>query len=781
MIGTEKNEPDIALRLTKLSDGVSFQSIPMNDPANQITPHDVETHVAFEVMGMMPKVRDDLLISVQTYAGETCYVIEDAISSKFFRLGLAEYTLVSLLDGKTTIAEAMGRTASITAADALSERETGTLCKWLLDSGLATTSQSRGAARLSESMGKAAKRKLAEKANPIMQKVPLFNPMPFLKSIDWISRSVFSIFGAIIWMSVVAYGGYQMTANWDDFTGSSANLLSNDNWLWLIVTFGGLKIIHELSHAMACRRFGGNVREAGVVFIIFAPMPYVDVTSSWRMDSKWKRILISAAGMYAEVFVAAIAAIVWASTFDPLVQQHCANIIVTATFVTLMFNANPLMRFDGYYILTDTIEMPNLAPHGRQWMSYFMRRYFMGLKVSCPQWPEGKHCAVVSYAILAFLWRILITISIALSAEVLFHGAGVVLAVFSIAMWIGIPAYKSINTLRVNSQASYPRMATITATIALTLFTLWAFVPWYSQASVPVVIDYHPTQEIRCGVSGFLVQCHVKVGDRVEKGDVLATLTNRELELESANLVLEIEQSRQRERDYRFEDAMGAVQVEQKTQASLQSRLKQTTKRIQSLTVSAPTNGIIAANEIESRQGTVLTAGDRLMVMGADDREMIYGLVDQSDIDAFRNRVGENVQVHVWGNGLAYFTGQIKRVLPRASNDLSHQALGAHAGGPLTVRAKEQGNQNEQSQVELIEPRFPIHIQFAGCSAERVLPGQAGYARLNYRSGTVGKVLIQSVSDWIKRKREELLQLTQVAQAEYKQTDLSNSSDHPAS
>ena len=114
MNGTEKNEPDIALRLTKLSDGVSFQSIPMNDPANQITPHDVETHVAFEVMGMMPKVRDDLLISVQTYAGETCYVIEDAISSKFFRLGLAEYTLVSLLDGKTTIAEAMGRTASIT-------------------------------------------------------------------------------------------------------------------------------------------------------------------------------------------------------------------------------------------------------------------------------------------------------------------------------------------------------------------------------------------------------------------------------------------------------------------------------------------------------------------------------------------------------------------------------------------------------------------------------------------------------------------------------------------
>lgn len=753
----------------------------MNESTKEASQHEVETHVAFEVMGMMPKVRDDLRITVQTYAGETCYVIEDAISSKFFRLGLAEYTLVSLLDGKTTIAEAMGRTASITGADALSERETGTLCKWLLDSGLATTTQSRGAARLSESMGKDAQRKLAGKANPIMQKVPLFNPMPLLKPIDWISRSVFTKLGALVWTAVVAYGGFKLWANWDTFTNASSNLLSSDNWLWLLVTWVGLKLIHELSHAMACRRFGGNVREAGIVFIVFAPMPYVDVTSSWRMDSKWKRILIAAAGMYAEVFLAAIAAIVWAGTFDPLIQQHCVNIIVTATLVTLMFNANPLMRFDGYYMLTDVTEMPNLATHGRQWMSYFMRRYFMGIKVACPQWPEGKHWAVVSYALAAFLWRILITVSIALSAEVLFHGAGVVLAVISIGMWLAMPAYKSIVALRDNNQASYPRMAAITGTIALCLFSLWAFVPWYSQASVPIVVDYHPTQEIRCGVSGFLAQCHVKIGDKVQEGDVLATLTNREMELESANLVLEIEQSIQRERDYRYEDAIGAVQVEQKTQLSLQSRLAQITEQIQSLTVVAPTSGIIAANEIESREGTVLSAGDRLMVMGADKREMIYGLIDQSEIDAFKDKIGESVKIHVWGSGLSSFNGEISRVLPRASNELRHDALGAHTGGPLTVRPKEQADQTAQSQVELIEPRFPMHIQFAGCRAEQVRPGQSGYARLNYKSGTVGEVFIRSVSDWIKDKRELMSQIAQVANAECKQNDLSISSEHPAS
>ena len=752
----------------------------MNDTTKETSSHENETHVAFEVMGMMPKMREDLRINVQTYAGETCYVIEDAISSKFFRLGLAEYTLVSLLDGKTTIAEAMGHTASITGADALSERETGTLCKWLLDSQLATTSQSRGAARLSETLDKDMQRKLVGKANPIMQKIPLFNPMPFLRPIDWISRAVFSNIAATIWICVVAYGGFRLWANWENFSGG-ANLFSAGNWFWVLVTWVGLKLVHELSHAMACRRFGGNVREAGLVFIVFAPMPYVDVTSSWRMDSKWKRILIAGAGMYAEVFLAAIAAIIWATTFDPLIQQHCVNVIVTATFVTLLFNANPLMRFDGYYMLTDAIEMPNLGTHGRQWTSYFMRRYFMGVQASCPQWPEGKHWVVVSYAVLAFMWRILISVSIALSAELLFHGAGVVLAVGAVALWIGIPAYKSIQTLRQTSQASYPRMATITGAIALCLFLLWAVVPWYSQATVPIVVDYHPTQEIRCGVSGFLNKCHVKVGDHVRQGDLLATLSNREIVLERENLILEIEQSVQRARDFRHDEAIGAVQVEEKTQASLQSRLTQIDKQIRSLTLIAPHDGIIAASDIESREGTALSAGDRLMVMGADEREMIFGLVAQSDIDAFRERVGDEIDVHVWGSGFHSFVGQISRVLPRASNELSHDALGAHIGGPLTVRPKQASSDTEQPEVELIDPRFPIHIKFAGCAAERILPGQSGYARLHYHRGTVGVVFIQTVTDWISNKRQLMLQMAQVTQTECEQCVKPACPNRPAS
>ncbi|QDT13087.1 HlyD family efflux transporter periplasmic adaptor subunit [Planctomycetes bacterium K23_9] len=735
----------------------------LSDP--DASQHETEQHVAYEIMAMMPRVRDNISVSVQTYAGETCYVIEDKISSKFYRLGLAEYTFVSLLDGDTTIAEAMGRTASVCGADALSERETGTLCKWLLDSGIATTSQSRSATRQTESRDKDSQKKVLGKANPIMQKLPLVNPMPLLRPIDGVSRQVFSWFGAVIWSVVVTYGAYQLWSHWDQFSQAGQGLLSSSNWVWLLASWVGLKLIHEMSHAMACRKYNGNVREAGLVFIVLAPMPYVDVTSIWKLDSKWKRILVSAAGMYAEIFVAAVAAIIWCNTFDPLVKQHCVNVIVTATLVTVLFNANPLMRFDGYYILSDAIEMPNLATHGRQWMAYFMRRYFMGVQVKCPQWPEGKHAIVVVYAILSFVWRILITVSIAITAEVLFHGAGVVLAVTSLLVGIAIPLYRSINTLTKTKQASYARMLLISGLGAACLWGAWSVVPWYSQARVPVVVDYHPAEEIRCGVSGFLVENAVRVGDRVKKGQVLAVLSNRELEIEADNLRLQIEQSLQRARDYRVDGAIAAVQVEWRNRHSLETRADQVRQQIVSLRVVAPSDGIIAESDIESRRGTVLKAGDRMFVMGTNDREMIYGLIDQRDIDAFRDRDGESIDIHVWGTGRESFQGTVRRVLPRASTDLKHAALGAHVGGPLTVQPKVQKGEQHGDQVELVQPRFPILIDFAGCESEAVLPGQSGYATLHYRSGTIGQIAVDAVRLWIRTKRQMMSETRQSAQA----------------
>ena len=122
-----------------------------------------------------------------------------------------------------------------------------------------------------------------------------------------------------------------------------------------------LKLIHELAHSLVCKKYGGRVASCGILVLLMIPMPYVDVTSSWRFENKWKRILTSAAGMLSEVFVAAIACYVWANSQPGPIQYHAGNVIITASLHTLLFNINPLMRFDGYYMLADWLEIPNLS------------------------------------------------------------------------------------------------------------------------------------------------------------------------------------------------------------------------------------------------------------------------------------------------------------------------------------------------------------------------------------------------------------------------------------
>ncbi len=324
----------------------------------------IPTHVTVEIMSMPIKLREDLGISLQVYRGETCYIIEDPLSSRFYRVGLAEYTLLSLLDGQTTIAEAMGKTAAIMGPHALTEQDAAALCKWLIDSELASTQQSSRAGRLLEVADRSSRHKMAGRLNPIFQKVPLFNPDPWTARLIPYSSWIFRGPAAVMWFLTVTYGVSCFWSRGDSFNAQSSTILARGNWIWLFVSWLILKLIHESAHALACKRYGGTVREAGVLFILLAPLPYVDVTSAWRFDSKWKRIITSAAGMYAELFIAGWAAIVWSRTDAGLLHQHAQNVMITASVVTVLFNANPLMRFDGYYILVDWLELPNLATHG---------------------------------------------------------------------------------------------------------------------------------------------------------------------------------------------------------------------------------------------------------------------------------------------------------------------------------------------------------------------------------------------------------------------------------
>jgi putative peptide zinc metalloprotease protein len=232
------------------------------------------------------RLRDDLQFTPQQYGGLTCYVVEEPISSQFYRIGIPEYTFISLLDGQTTLHEAIGQAAAALGQDAFSEQQAAAICKWLIDCQLATTDQSVDIARLLDISDRAARQSRWQWVNPLLIKIPLGNPEPLLERLTpwlgWLASGPMFI----VWLVVCGIALYLLSGRWDELSLEANLVLSGGNWLWLAVTWLVLKFMHELAHALVCRRFGGTVREAGLVFILFGPIPYVDVTSAWRFPSK---------------------------------------------------------------------------------------------------------------------------------------------------------------------------------------------------------------------------------------------------------------------------------------------------------------------------------------------------------------------------------------------------------------------------------------------------------------------------------------------------------------
>jgi hypothetical protein len=173
------------------------------------------------------------------------------------------------------------------------------------------------------------------------------------------------------------------------------------------------KVCHEFGHGLACRRFGGECHEIGVMFLVFTPCLYCNVSDSWRMPNKWHRAVIGAAGMYVELILAIFATFIWWFAEPGIVRDICLQVMLIASVSTVLFNGNPLLRFDGYYILSDLLEIPNLHQRSAKALSSLLGRYWMGLPPSPdPLLPQNRMWAFAAFTVLAFIYRIFIMVSI---------------------------------------------------------------------------------------------------------------------------------------------------------------------------------------------------------------------------------------------------------------------------------------------------------------------------------------------------------------------------------
>lgn len=701
-------------------------------------------------------LRSDLTFAPQRIDGKTGYVIEDPLKSKFYRIGIAEYKFISLLNGSTSVAEALRATAATLSDQAFTQDQAATICKWLVDVGLAHTQESAQAGRLSAAARDAERKGLLQRLNPMFIRLPLMQPDRFLDIISpwfgWVHGPLGWTLAAVLALVACCH----LMVDWDRFAGATDGIFAPNRWVWLGLTWIILKALHEVSHGLVCKKYGGSVREGGVIFILFAPLAYVDVTSSWRFPSKWQRIHTAAAGIYIELLVASMAVIVWSRSGPGLLNDTAFNLVIMASFTTLIFNANPLMRFDGYYILSDLLEIPNLYPNGQQYIHYLGRRYLLGITATPPRWSNRKDGIIKLYGVASMLWRVVVSVGLVIAATAMFAGAGLVLAIFAAAMWLGSPLLRfarffvSDPSLSRSNRVRFVATTGAVLTLGVLFFTL---VPWPGVIQAPAIVEYSHMAVVRAGSPGFVRKLMVQNIQVVAEGEVLAILANTELRAELADLELEIEDSRLLCRGHEQNDRLAAYQAEWKRRESLQKKYQQKKNEVEQLTIRAPIAGQIIGRNLDALQGTYVSQGAEILSIGSQQAKEIQVSVAQEDLETFARHITKPVMVRVIG--ACRFSSALDTVSPRASMVPLHPALCSPNGGPLAVRrqaAASDMSSRESESYELLAPRFLAVVALDERHGSPLRAGQRGVASFWDGSDTIGKHLYKEVSCWIRKK-----------------------------
>jgi putative peptide zinc metalloprotease protein len=706
-----------------------------------------------EAEALRPRLREGLRFSIQEQGDRRVCVIEDPAASRFHRVGLAEYRFLRALDGTRPVAGVLAQLAR-EGGEAFTEAEALQMIRWLKDQHLLAVDSVRGGPTEREHAERAL-RVAVTWLNPLVCKLPLFRPDQFFSRVEPVLRPALGFGGFVVWLIVVLAGAAHVGMDWRRFTADADGLFARDNWLWLFVAWAVLKVAHEFSHGLFCKHFGAAVREAGMIFVIFVPMGFVDATASLGLASRWRRIMVAAAGLYMEFFLAAIAAIIWARTGPGALHTLAHNAVITGTMLTLFFNANPLMRFDGYYILGELLDVPNLATRGRAWAQRALTWLLLGGKSSRSLRPDSREGWIVAiYGVAAWVWQLVVAVGLLLGASVTLRGGGLLLAVLAGAGWIAVPFGRFVISLRdsIHSGSGRWSAVAIRAAVLAAVVVLVVFVPWHRSISSDGVIELAETQVLRAECPGFVQHELVQDGEVVAAGQLLIELANDEAAAELARTRLALEQQELRSRLAYTRDDVATFQAEQAKSESVRKELAERERFLATLQIRAPFAGRVTNRRLGQLRGIFFQTGEEVLRLGRAVESEAKVAVSERDEPHFRAALDQPLRVRLAGRGTV-LSGQLTRVEARASREPVHPALTASAGGPLALRRADEEPADSSRRApayELADPYFTAIVRLP--EGGSLAPGEMVRVRFrSARAATLWSEALASFSRWLRR------------------------------
>lgn len=511
--------------------------------------------------------------------------------------------------------------------------------------------------------------------NPLMIRCPLFNPTKLLAALCRGSSAMSGQLIRWIFFSVVCLGVYLLLMHWPVVAQQfKSGTVTTYVWHFFLL-YPISKAFHELAHGWVLHRYGGQVPEAGVSFVVLFPLPYVDATDAWTLTRK-QRMLVTSAGMLMDLFVASVALILWIILSAGVLADMSFSVVLMSMASILVFNANPLLKFDGYYLLEDALDSPGLARRSTLFYQYLFKRYILKVYGSVkPLVVKGEKPFLLAYGLLSPCYRVFISALICVYLISTFHELGVVLSAFSLGPLFGFPVFRSYNYFRNSQELTEQRLRAVgvTASIVIAVIALLLLLPMPSTTRTQGVVWVDEQAEIYAAQSGELETILVENGDIVKKGQPIMILSDFTLDMNLSRKQAAVRLAKLDIERYRQSDLSlaGTARIEL-SQADVEVGHAQ--RQIEKLVVRSPKDGRIAFNDEYTSSGQYVSQGALLAYVVNARKRLIRAVVDQSALGRVSGDVG-NVSVRLASAMSHNFSASLVRQVPAGTHELPSVAL----------------------------------------------------------------------------------------------------------
>lgn len=682
--------------------------------------HDSWYRIADQRITLRPSVR----ISRQEFRGEPWYVLHDPYINQFYRFPPEVYEFIARLSSRRTVDEIWNELVTHKPESAPTQGQIVNLLAQLYQGNLIHSDLPPDSVRLFERYEKRENKKIRmQMLNLLFARIPVYDPDRLLKSLLPLINILFSPLGFIVWITILGIGIKSLIDNFNLAMQQSQGILAPDNLFMLYAGIAIVKLIHEFGHSAAVRRFGGEVHTMGIMLIMLTPLPYMDATAAWAFRKRWKRILAGASGMLFELFIASIAMIVWAHTGDGLLHSLAYNMAFAASVSSIIFNINPLLKYDGYYMLSDLVDTPNLQQQGQLETKYLAEKYLFGKKDAIAVASSGRESfLLVLYNIASTIYRFIVFGGLLLFVSTEMLLLSIIMGIYLFISWAIVPVVKFIKYLVSDPGISRVRgrAVKVSSAILISVFLFLAFFPFPFRFKAPGILKAEDFQNVTNNTAGVVRKVCKTSGEHVNRGDTLYLMDNEEIlfrRSEAAAAVSEVESN--------YRNALFSSQAELQPldtrRRVLLEKLDYIDSQLVELTVRAPIDGIWYSPASIHFLNRWIPKGTSLGQLINKNKYLFVSVIPQKEIGQLFSRRVTGTVIRLRGQAAFPVLVDTMIIIPMEQNRLPSSALGFMGGGEIAVKT------GDSSGTFAAEPFYEVRVGVVQDKNVALMHGRSGF------------------------------------------------------